>query len=180
MEGLAGYIATGVVSLAVGLLLRQLEPKSRLVYWLPHNFLFELKDEKVTLRTDSLTLQNLGRKSATNIEIIHKSRPDYFKFATAVAFDEATTPNGEHVIKIASLGAREFINLQLLSYKTLPVLLNIRSAEGPAAPIQIQLQRQFPRWVYAISAVLTLVGLGFTAFWLIKAVAYISKAIGIV
>jgi len=64
VSDLAGYVATGVVSLGVGLLLRYLEPEVRLVWWSPHNFVFNLKDPPVVLQTNSITIQNLGRKSA--------------------------------------------------------------------------------------------------------------------
>jgi hypothetical protein len=79
MAEISGYIATGIISLIVGLLLRQLEPKSKIVYWSPHNFLFELQKEQVVLQTNSLTVQNIGRKPAEDIEIIHKQKPDFFQ-----------------------------------------------------------------------------------------------------
>lgn len=180
MDGFGSEIATGVVMLIVGLLLRQLEPKSKLAYWLPHNFVFNLKEENVVLRTDSLTLQNLGRKTATDVEIIHQTRPDFFQFSTAVAFEESENPNGEHVIRVKHLGPKEFFNLQLMSYKTQPRLLNIRSAEGPATEIQIQLQRQIPKWLQKVAVVLLLVGAGFILYWVVESVIYLSNAIGIV
>src|SRR4030095_5332195 len=84
MEGAIGYIATGLVSLIVGLFLERLKGKPRLLYWLPGSFLFQLKHPNVALRTDSLTIQNVGRHPATNVEIVHKARPDHFQFSTPV------------------------------------------------------------------------------------------------
>ena len=110
MEKLIGYIATGIVSLIVGLLLQRFQSKPKLLYWLPGSFLFELNDPQVTPRTDSLTIQNIGRKKATNVEIVHKYKPDHFHFSTAISFTEETNPNGEHIIKIPGLGAKEFGN----------------------------------------------------------------------
>lgn len=179
MEQLVGYIATGIVSLVVGLLLQRFQSKPKLLYWVPGSFLFDVKDPKVTLRTDSLTLQNDGRKPATNIEIIHKNKPDHFQFSTPISFTEEINPNGDHIIKIPSLGAKEFVNIQLLSHIQEPVLLNVRSAEGPGQLIQVHLQRMLPRWFQISAGALVLLGVGFAVYWLVRAVIFISQAIGI-
>src|SRR6266850_5663939 len=112
MADLTGYVATGVISLAVGWLLKYIEPKSKLLYWFPHNFLFHLKNENVALQTNALTIQNVGRRPAENVEIVHKQRPDFFQLAPAMPFAEETTANGEHVIRVATLGPKEVFTLQ--------------------------------------------------------------------
>ena len=58
MDNLIGYIATGVVALIVGILLRYyFEPKSKLVWWTPHSFLFELRDPTMFLYTHAHTIR---------------------------------------------------------------------------------------------------------------------------
>ena len=52
MEQLIGYIATGVVSLVVGLFLQRLQAKPKLLYWVPGSFMFNLKEPQLALRTD--------------------------------------------------------------------------------------------------------------------------------
>jgi hypothetical protein len=180
MEQLAGYIATGIVSLVVGLLLQRLKARPKLLYWVPGSFLFELKDPKIVLRTDSLTIQNDGREPATSVEIVHKNKPDHFQFSTPIAFTEETTPNGEHVIKIPSLGPKEFVNIQLLSHVQQPILLNVRSSSGPGQLIQVHLQRLWPRWFQFASAGLLLLGLGFLLYWVVLSIIYLSKSIGVI
>jgi len=179
MEHISGYIATGLVSLTVGLLLQRLKDRPKLLYWLPGSFLFQLKAPEIALQTDALTIQNVGRQPATDIEIIHKARPDHFQFSTQIDFTEGTTPMGEHVIKIPSLGAQEHINIQLLSYSSLPVLLSVRSAEGRAQLIQVYLQRIVPKAVQWLAVFLMLVGTGFLLYWVIAAIAFLSQAIGV-
>jgi len=179
MEKLIGYIAIGIVSLVVGLLLQRFQSKPKLLYWVPGSFLFELKEPKVALRTDSLTIQNAGRKPATNVEIVHKHKPDHFHFSTAISFAEDTNPNGEHIIKIPSLGAKEHVNIQLLSHVQQPILLNVRSADGPAQLIQVHLQRMFPKWFNASVGGLLLLGFGFALYWIIRSVIFLSASIGI-
>lgn len=179
MEPLIGYLATGIVSLIVGLLLQRFQSKPKLLYWLPGSFLFELKDPKVIIRTDSLTIQNVGRKPAKNVEIVHKYKPDHFHFSTAISFFEETSPNGEHIIKIPSLGAKEFVNIQLLSHIQQPILLNVRSDDSPAQLIQVHLQRVLPKWIYASATFLLLLGFGFALYWIILSVIFLSASIGI-
>jgi len=179
MNNLTGYVATGVISFMVGTLLRHFEPKAKLLYWSPHNFLFELKREGVVLQTNSLTVQNTGRKSAEDIEIIHKEKPDFFQISPTLSHEEGTGSSGEHIIRVKSLGPKEFFMLQLLSYKTVPFLLNIRSKEGSARAIQIQPQRIIPKWLQTLNVGLLFLGLGFAIYWLVKAVIFISRNIGI-
>jgi len=179
MENIAGYIATGLVSLFVGLVIQRFKDKPRLLYWLPGSFVFKLQDPKVTLRTDSLTIQNVGRQASSNIEIIHKARPDHFQFSQPVDFSEHTTPSGEHIIKIASLGPKEHVNIQLMSHRSVPILGNVRSAEGQAQLIQVRLQRVFPKLLTAFAGGFMLLGFGFFLYWSVLAILFLSKAMGI-
>jgi hypothetical protein len=176
VDAIAGYVATGVVSLGVGLALQRLKDRPKLLYWIPGSFLFQLKAPVIALRTDSLTIQNVGRMPATDVEIVHQARPDHFQFSTQINFTEITTPTGEHVIQIPSLGANEHLNLQLLSHTNQAVLLNVRSAEGRATPIAVHLQRIYPRAVNWLAGVLMLLGAGLLAYWAILAVASAIQA----
>ena len=72
MNPLIGYIVSVITGITVGLLLQRFADKPNLQYFLPGTFVFEIKDPDVGLRTDSLTLQNPGKKPATNIEIVKK------------------------------------------------------------------------------------------------------------
>ncbi|MCR8922516.1 hypothetical protein NO559_07010 [Dasania sp. GY-MA-18] len=166
MDPIIGYIATGVISLTVGLLLQFLKSKPRLKYFLPGTFLFQINEPRADIRTDSLTIENFGLKTATNIEIIHKDKPDHFQFSQAIGFSESTNPDGSHITKIPSLGPKEHVNIQYLSHAKAPVLLNIRSDSGTAKQIQVRFLPVFPMWFNVGACALTLVGLGTTAYGL--------------
>jgi hypothetical protein len=180
MDGIIGYIATGIVSLIVGLILRSFEKKPKIVYWQPHYAFFEIPSPQVSLRTDAINIQNLGGKSAEDVEILFKDRPDFFQLTPPIAFTEENTPNGDFIIRVQSLGAKEFIVLHILSYVTTPRVESIRSKAGQGKRIPFQMQQKYPRWINLILSFILLVGFGFTLFWLIKAVIFISKNIGIV
>lgn len=178
MSNITGYIITGIVSLVVGVILQRLKDRPKLLYWLPGSFIFQLKEPEITLRTDSLTIQNSGRESASSVEIIHQSRPDHFQFSTPVNFVEETTPSGEHVIIIKSLGPKEYVNIQLMSHTNLPVLLNVRAASGPAKQIQVHLQPILSKLVQISAAALMLIGMGLIIYWLVAASIFVYQLAG--
>lgn len=178
MESLAGYIATGVVSLLVGLALRSLEPKVKILWWSPHQFLFQLTQPNLSLLTHAITIQNIGRKAAEGVEIVHKKRPDFFKLQPALDYAEDTTPAGEHIIRVGSLGPKEFFTIEMLSYVSIPELLFIRSEAGHAQVIQIQPQRIFPRWLNYLFLVLQVIGFGFVIYWLLRMGIFLLRGVG--
>lgn len=179
MEGLAGYVATGVVSLGVGILLIYLQPKAKVMYWSPHSFLFNLTRENVVLQTDALTIQNVGRKAAESVELVLDGEPDFFQFAPEINHSTETLSNNQYIIRIPSLGQKEHVTLQLLSYTRVPQLLNLRSSAGQASPMPFQIQRVFPAWFNGVVIAMFFVGIGFSAYWLIKAVVFVSRSIGV-
>ncbi len=179
MDTLGSYVATIIVSLIVGYLSRFLEPKSKLLCWSPHNFLFNLKNENVVIQTNSLTVQNWGRKPAEGIEIIHKTRPDFFEIQPSIGYTESSSPTGEHIIHVPSLGPKEWFVVQLLSYKTVPQLQNVRWKDGQGKWIHIAPQRVWPRPFVVAANVIALIGIGTIAYWLIRAVIYLNSQIGV-
>ena len=175
MDPILGYAIPGVISLIVGLALQRFVDKPKLQFFLPGQFFFDIKDPDVNLQTDSLTLQNSGRKSATNIEIVHKENPDHFQFSQAIGYSEETNPNGEHIIKIASLGPKEFLNIQYLSHTKVPNLLRVRSDQGSAELIQVQFQPIYPQYFKYVAGVLMLSGFGLLLYWGVKVAYYIGQ-----
>jgi hypothetical protein len=179
MDNLIPLIITGVVSFAVGFALKYVEPKSKLVWWSPHNFLFTIQvvpdKPKLELFTHALTIQNLGRKPAEQIEIVHRLRPDHFKLQPSLDYEEDYTPDKEHIIRVPSLASKDFFSIEFLAYVRLPELLYIRSRDGHAQFITIQPQRVFPKWLNILSMIFTLIGFGFTIYWLINAIYFISQ-----
>lgn len=168
MEGLAGYIATGLVSLTVGVLLTHFRPKAKVVWWTPHSFLFNLQDEGVALQTDALTLQNVGRSQADDVEVVLNHPPDFYQLSPSIPYEEDQTPKGNFVLRIDHLGPKEVVTVQFLSYAQVPNLLNLRSSAGQAEQMNIQFQRVFPSWSNYSVVALTLVGIGTVLYWLIE------------
>jgi hypothetical protein len=191
-ESIYGYIFSGVVTFIFTLVLKHLEAKARLVYWTPNNFLFNvprqtldnpapqeqlgdavaLAPQTFNIQTNTLTIQNLGRKAAEKVEIIHQRRPDQFQFAHGIVYEEADIAQGRHVIKIDSLGPKEALTLQLLSYINLPVLLSVRSKEGPANNIPVKVIRAYPEWLYFVIRAILFAGTFSIIYWLYRVIVF--------
>lgn len=175
MNTITGYLITATLSLFGGIILERLKPTSKLVAWFPHNSRFTLKDVDVTLQTNLLTLQNLGRKPAENVELVHRQRPDHFQFHPAIRYVEDTGPDDSHILRIESLGAKEFVTLQLLSYKTAPEILSIRSKDGPAKTINVRLQRMYPKAVDLAIKALTVFGGVTLLYWAVRSGVFLYE-----
>lgn len=119
--------------------------------------------------THAITIQNIGRKTAEFVEVVHKNRPDNFALQPSLDFTESTIPTGEHVIRVKSIGPKETFTIQMLSYATLPELQYIRPEAGHAQNIAIQPQRIFPKWLNSAVTIAMVTGAGFIVYWGIRA-----------
>lgn len=168
MENLGSYIATIVASLIVGYLSRYVEPRSKLLGWSTHHFAFNIPNQNATLQTNSLTIHNVGRRSAEGVAIVYKSKPDFFKFWPSVGYRESTNPNGEFVVTIDSLGSKEWVFVQHLNYTSPLDIRSIRWKEGQIRWVQVMPQRVWPSWIRRLMAVVFIVGLGTITYWLLR------------
>lgn len=160
-----------IVGAFIKYLFDNLQPRSRVVVWSPHSFLFDNIQAGISIYTQNYTIQNLGRKSAEDIEIVHRTKPDYFKLQPERLFTEHTTPTGEHIIKIDSLGPKEFFSVEILSYIQIPDLILIRSKDGQVRLIQFLILQIQPRWRRFSFIFFMLMGLGATGYLFLKLAA---------
>ncbi len=180
MPELSHYIATLIVGVGIGLILRSLEPKVKIVWWTPHAFFFDLPERDMLLVTHTFTIQNIGRKTATGIEIIHPRKPDIFKLSPVLDYEEEDTPDQAHVVRIKSLGPKEVFSIEFLSFETNPGPPTIRSEDGIAEFILTQSQRIIPRKMQWAVAILMLAGSGYLLYWTIKILAFLLRGVGII
>ena len=168
-EKIVEILIAAVFSFTIGASLKFIKPKSKLVIWFPHNFLFQEVEPGVNLHTQTYTIQNLGSDNAKIIDIVHRRRPDFFRLQPQLDYVEKTATGSEHIISINTLAPKEFFSLEILSYRNLPEFLYVRSNDGYAKPITFSLQRVLPKWAqYLLRLIL---GMGFATilygiYWL--------------
>ncbi len=184
-DPLAVASVSGVIGFLGGLALKYLGPKSRLVFWRSHEFLFQVPNAQAGLPpfnvyTHALTIQNRGRQKANNLQVAHSARPDHFKLFPALNYLEHVTPAGEHVITVPSLAHGEWLTIEFLSYASLPNLLYIRSDDGHAQVAQVLLQYLLPRWVRLLGGMAVLIGTGTLVYGILKGVAFLGHKLGLI
>jgi len=137
-------IITYVVTFAGGYLSRYVEPRAKLVHWFPGWVTFAVPlpalapgpaprpalppgpgaapaapaPGNVNVSTHTLTIQNVGWRPATRVEIVHGQAPQLFRFTPQINYTQGVTPSGEHVITIEALAPREWVALQVLTVGT--------------------------------------------------------------
>jgi hypothetical protein len=193
----AGYILTLFVGIAGTYLSQFVLPKIRVLFWVSHDFLYsvpvgqqnpqqppalqlplpQVQSPNFLVRTQSITVQNFGRKSAEWVDIVHRRRPDFFQLYPSLNYSENTTPAGEHVLRINSVAPKEWFALQTLSYLTPPELLYIKSPAGHASPMAWMTVRRYPQWVYIAMQLLIGVGAGVCMYWAIKGAGFLLKVL---
>lgn len=178
MSGLASGILIAVVGAIAGAIAtRFAEARAKVVVATTHQFLFSLGPSRVL--TNAIIVQNLGRKSVDWIEIVHQWKPPHFQLWPPLNYVATTTPEGQHLIRIESLAAKEFFYLEFLTEASqAPQLLFVRSPVGHAQPIPIQLQRMFPRWVGWVQGTAWAGGAVFWLYcvaWLVMALVNLAR-----
>jgi len=173
------YILTGFISFAFSLILKYVGPKSRLVWWQPHlfEFIVPLEEEglqPLRLLTQSITIQNLGTAPTNNIEIAHKTKPDFFKLQPPLDYEESEVKDGSaFIVKIKSLAPNEFFTVEFLTYKQFSELLYIRSEWGHAKLIPVQPSRIYPTWHRVILMIFIGAGVISVSYFLIQFIFFL-------
>lgn len=164
-------IITHVVTFAGGYLSRYVEPRSKLVHWFPGWVTFTVPlpppaTGNINVSTHTLTVQNVGWRTASRVEILHGQAPRLFHFIPQVNFTQGVTPSGDHVITIGALAPREWVALQVLSVGDFPPLLSVRSAEGPSSLVTTRQTLVISKARRRVFEVLLVLGAATAIYWL--------------
>lgn len=129
--------------------------------------------QTVWLNSYVLTIQNNGNVASHDIEISHPQWPHHFEIRPAIRHEIVNGPNGiPRWIHIPSIAPKEMVSI---SYLFGPVqnwadlLEYVRSEEGVATKLEMNLNRVFPMWVNWLLILFTLLGLvflGIIIWWL--------------
>ena len=164
------HVLTGLVLLVVGYVSHMLQGRPRLLWYAPGDsqFVVDGTDGDFRINTGSATVQNVGRKKAENVEIIFAFEPTKCQLQPSMNHETQVLKDGQFVIKLATLGPKELVTLQVLYGAVTPTLQQVRSDAGPAKQIPVWLARRYPPWFNTTAALLVLLGLGVVAYVVIK------------
>ncbi len=168
-----GFAIIGTI--IAGVAVQRLEAKPRLLVFYPGQLAFNIRGNAgniIPIQTNIVTVQNVGRAVTENVEIVFSAHvlDDQIRVTPPLPF-EVTDRQGSMVIGFPTLGPKEHATVQLLSLNgDVPLAEHVRSKDGPALNIPVQLQRVFPGWVIQFVLLLMLVGFA-TSLWFLAAFA---------
>lgn len=182
-DRLTGAIITGAIGLLFWAIQRWLEPGAKLGWWIPHDFVFAVPmappaQTPLKVQTSTLTVQNLGRKAAEDVQVMHQTKVDHFQLHPRRDYTETIAADGTHTIRVGSLGPKEWLQIQVFSHTTPPFLVSVRSKDGPAKNVRFQIVRQFSKPIQTLLGVCLLIGGFAILYWIVRAVLFISHANG--
>ena len=143
---------------------KRVEGKADLVSFWGHASAFTISNPgqpPFVIHTHDVVVQNVGKKPANNVRVSHAVLPDQFNINPSVPYTVEQLPDGKKDIVIPKLVPGQQIVISYLYYPPLTwaeINAGIRSDEGFAKPVEMQLSRKVPAWVTAIGTVGFLIG----------------------
>jgi hypothetical protein len=176
-----------IVSLIVPLITLALntffKAKAKLLLASPHTFTFIIQQPLLnsqgnqispvqTIHTISHVINNVGKETATKIELLFNWKPLCINFWPPRHYSEQTEPDGRYTLIFDSLAPNEVMGCELLTLNSdLPSLLVVRSDQCVAKTITMYPQPMIKNWQRRISIILVLAGLSlvvYLAIWLLQ------------
>jgi hypothetical protein len=116
-------------------------------------------DKNDIYNSSSFSLNNSGRATAQDVEIVFNWRPQLLNLWPQRLYTEHENPEGRFIIKIGTLGPKEFIGIDMLSCnRDLPAIVQVRAAVGSTKNIAMYPQRIFPKWMNMLLMYFTFLG----------------------
>lgn len=125
-------------------------------------------------QTASVVVHNLGSSKATNVEIVLNFAPMFINFWPLRNKTIKPQDDYRYVVVYETLAPGEFVGIEMCSINTpLPMLLNVRSDEGPASEVQLTQHPAMPNWKRNLFRVFAFMGLGATVYLLLILVQFL-------
>ena len=151
---------------AIAAVVRWLQPQAKVVWGASHGFVFNITQQGnppgpiSQVYTGTAFVQNVGKGTAENIEIVLNYRPQHFQVWPALNYTTALNAENHFIINIANLGPKEFTTIEMLSANIdNPATLRVRTTHGDAKHVNIAPTRIQPKSLLFGFGVLLLMGL---------------------
>ena len=162
--GVVATFAAPVVALFIGAwVTRHFGDRPKLISYYGHLSSFRCAPPGTVplfVNTHAVVLRNAGRQAATNVRMSHAFLPDFTIFPDVKHTTEVLT-SGISDIVIPVLVPGEQITVSYLYFRpqtAADINRSIKCDQGFAQPINVLLQRQWPRWYSRSLAVLVIIG----------------------
>lgn len=126
------------------------------------------------LQTVSVVVHNLGSKTANNVEIVLNFPPMFINFWPLRNKTIKPQEDNRYVVVYDTLAPGEFVGMELCSINTpVPMLVNVRSDEGPASEVTLTQHPAIPSWKRNLFRSLMFLGLGTAIYLLLVLVQFL-------
>jgi hypothetical protein len=129
--------------------------------------------QPVLVYTRTIWVQNVGRATVNEAEIMFSNRPHHFEIWPQRQYTEAVNPAGNLMIKLDWLSRREWVTIVMLNVGVLPPLVtNIRWNGGVAREAPMAPQEVAPRWLRSSLVALMLSGVVFWVYVIVRLILW--------
>lgn len=103
----------------------------------------------LTINTRTIFIQNVGRAPAEDIEVHLTGKPEHFQIWPTFNYTCDTNPESHYVVKVGSLGRREYFTIEMLSSNdnVLPIVTRVRTRQAEAKSVPMAPMQVFPKWL---------------------------------
>ena len=176
----ASLAVASVLSFTAGWVLKYVGPKSKVTHWFPHTSFFQIpvpgQPSPAMVATNSVTVQNRGRLTAKNVEVVFTTTPSQFTITPQRVYTQTTTPQGQHVLSLGNLGHNEWLTIEALGLGTAVAgVVSVRSDEGPSTFTPVQNQFVLATWYRRLLALDLFVGAAALLYLAIKGVELVYR-----
>ena len=158
------FLLAIVLSIATAWVLSLFRPRVKL-HWGStslsfHKFKLEEDGEPIVVSTEKIFLQNVGRKPASEIELVLTDIPSSYTLWSPREHESKPLKNGGFSIVIPSLAPRELLIVDIIDVdRRNPKLIAVNCPDVLAENIEFKPQRVQNKWVIALVLYLMTAGL---------------------
>jgi hypothetical protein len=135
----------------------------------------ELPPASVNVFIATMTVQNIGSREATNLQLVYPARPQLYRLEPPVKFTDSLLPTGEYVVEIPSLAPKEFVSVHTLQFMNPIFVVYVRSDQGRADETPFMLQRVLPRWISLLLLFLVALGIATILYGIYNGILWLSR-----
>ena len=167
------FILAILLTLFTAIPLYFLRPKVKLTWGSTsislHKFNLSEEDQPVAISTEKIYVQNVGKKAATDVELILNDVPTSYTLWSPREHSSAPMEGGGYSIKIPSLAPMELLIVDIIDIDRRGLrLLAVNCPEALTQPVNFGVQRKFGIWVTGIVFYLMTAGAIGTIYLLLK------------
>ncbi len=157
--------------------------RSKVVFYLSEvatfTYTYSGARQRVLLNTLTITLQNLGRAPAEDVQIVHYWLPENYTISPPMQSRKISLPEGQEAIVLDRILPRQTVTISYL-YSTAPpnksrVHSYVSTQDHIAKQIEVGLSRRRPKWIVLLRQGLMLLGAGSAFYGLYKIAVWILR-----